>query len=119
MQRLEKHLCAALKKGLAGKSGPIPAGGGPIWSAFCRLSEARSWHANGPNPISYAEIEAYCRVAKMPLGPSHISIVRALDGIWVSDFYRRQNQGREGAPKTMPPVSDHPLTAALFDVVTI
>ena len=119
MPRLQRQLCGVLRSILAGKKVPIPEAGRELMAIFFQLSEARTWHANGPNPIGFTDIEAWIRLARVPLGPHHVALIRALDSAWVEDFYRRRatmQDMREQGRKILPPVSAHPLTAALFDV---
>lgn len=115
MQRMQKNLCATLNAILTGSRSAIPEGGQPLLAMFFQLSEARSWHGNGPNPLSFSEIEAWMRLTGTPLRPHHVETIRALDATWMLSFYRRTGKAPEGT-KTLPPMSAHPLTAALFDV---
>lgn len=103
--RLSRQLVAAMAEHLKAKKRPqIPVAGVELWAAFITLSRTRSYSSFGPNPISYQEIEAWCRLHRMPLEPHHIQIICALDQEWL--------KGGEG--KTAP-VAD--LTPAAFDAV--
>lgn len=101
---MEKLVLAALRAQMAGKVIQPPVGAGLLWGAFNRLSKQRSWHANGPNPITFAEIEAYCRVMRLPLEPRHISILLAMDAVWLdgalsrlrSKFIEKELSPRQG-----------------------
>lgn len=115
MQRLQKRLCATLSAVLTGSRPSIPEVARPLLAMFFQLSEARSWHGNGPNPLSFSEIEAWMRLTGTPLRRHHVETIRALDATWMQSFYRRTGKAQEGT-KTLPPMSTHPLTAALFDV---
>lgn len=114
MRRLERILCDNLKAQLNGKKPRAPDAGMALMQVFGQLAASRSWHSNGPNPISFADIEAYCRLMRLPLRPDHISIIQALDHIWTEDFYQKRNKGAAAAPM----VSNTPLSAGLFDALT-
>ena len=55
---LVRSLCAAVEASVARKPVSLPLGAGILWSAFCELSLSRSMGPVGPNPITFAEIEA-------------------------------------------------------------
>lgn len=116
MRRLERILCAYMQAQLDGKKVRRPDAGQGVMQVFSQLSATRSWHANGPNPISFAEIDAYCRLMRLPLQPEHVGIVQSLDRVWTEDFYKRRDgaQGKAAAPM----VSSTPLSAGLFDAMT-
>ena len=115
MQRLEKALCAALEALLAGKKARLPDVGGEIIDAFLALSRARSYHAHGPNPITWDALAAYSSIMHLPIPPHHAQIIMALDDVWMRDASRRM-AGQAAAPAA-PMVSSTPLSAALFDAV--
>jgi len=54
-----------------------------VWSAFCNLSLARTAGLNGPNPITYQEIESWMRLTGTPLEPYEIEMVKRLDGVFI------------------------------------
>ncbi len=116
MDRLKHQLCAALTARLAGRKVPIPEAGRPLLDAFNALSRARSYNAAGPNPISWADMQAWCRLARIPFQPRHIEIIMALDQVWLDDAWRTDKQAPEGV-KTLPPVSQQPISAALLDAM--
>lgn len=113
--RLQRQILAALRDQLAGGSTRPPEGGVALWRAFASLSRARSWQAHGPNPISYPEIEAYCRLMRLPLEPRHVAIIRAMDEAWIEHAHdqlaSRNGKGPAGQK------SKSPLTSALFDAL--
>lgn len=115
MRRLERILCATLKAQLDGKKPRPPDAGMALMQVFGQLSAARSWHPHGPNPISFMDIEAYCRLMRLPLRPEHISIIQSLDHIWTEDYYQKRDKG-QGI--SAPMVSNTPLSAGLFDAMT-
>ncbi len=115
MTRLSRLLCAAVRANLAGRKILPPEGSLPLWNAFQQLSRTRTCHAAGPNPIQPSEIDAYCRLMRLPLEPRHVSILLAMDAAWLDHAYTR-TKAPEGV-KTLPPVSKAPLSAALLDAV--
>lgn len=111
---LKRLLCRALKAHLAGGKARPPEGSGILWGAFLALSRTRSTGPNGPNPITFAEIEAWARLTRTPLEPRHVEILAAMDAIWMDKVYERQRQP-EGT-KALPQRSNEAMTPALFDL---
>ncbi|SFP62554.1 phage tail assembly chaperone [Tranquillimonas alkanivorans] len=103
--RLEKLICAALEDNLRGRAPRPPEGSESVWNAFVALSRTRKRTAEGPEPITYAEVDAYCRLMRVPLEPRHVGILCAMDRIWLDHA-----TGRKEAPP-------QDLTAAGFDAV--
>ncbi|WP_374292755.1 phage tail assembly chaperone [Paenirhodobacter enshiensis] len=102
--RLKDQLCAALVGILRRKKVHIPEAGLPVWEAFLTLTQTRRHHANGPEPISLTEIEAYTRVFA-PLDRHHVWMLLAMDLVWL-EWASKPKEKRE------PTV---PLTAEMFD----
>ena len=115
MNRLRKQLCAALEARMKGRKVPVPEAGKELLDAFAALSRARSYSPFGPNPISYAEITAWCNLMRVPLAPHHVEIITALDEVWMDQVTAKQDTP-EGV-KALPPISEHPLSAGIFDAV--
>ncbi len=91
----------------------LPAAGGDIWAAFSGLSRRRTYHASGPNPITWEAIEAFCRLKRVPLEPHHVDLVIALDDVWLEHAARK---APPSGAKTAPLVSAGALTPELFDL---
>ena len=109
--RLTTQLVAALRGRLTGKPLPrVPEAGLPLWGAFCELSARRTWHAHGPNPIAYSEIEAWARLMRWPLEPRHVEAILALDDVWLEHSRKQVDK-----PEEDKAVSDRPMTPAIFD----
>lgn len=115
MQRLQRKLCDYLRHHLNGQPCRPPDAGMELLAAFGQLSGARAWHTNGPNPINFAEIEAWSRLMRTPLRPDHVRIIKAMDEVWIEWFRHRRAQA--GDAKTSPPISQHPITANLLDAM--
>ena len=69
-------------------AGPgVPAVASHVWEMFGALSLARSGGMAGPNPIGYAEIEAWSRLTDTPLDPDEVMLLRAMDVEYVTASY--------------------------------
>ncbi len=116
---LKKLLCEELRRQL-GTNRPttlkLPAGGELLWKWFIDLSRARTFHMAGPNPISYAEIGAYATAARWPIGPHHVDILTAMDRVFLDHYAKPAAKTPDGV-KTLPPVSQVPMSASLFDAM--
>jgi hypothetical protein len=118
---LRTRMAEALREHLA-TSEPmrLPAGGATLWRAFLDLDSSRSYHANGPNPIPYTEIRAYCALMNLPLEPHHVAVIRDMDDEVLIHYGKKLKQAVEAnrsGQKHMPGVSSQPLTPALFDAI--
>lgn len=117
IDRLEKAMVAALKQALVTSSSvPVPPGGSLLWGWFMDLNATRTWHMNGPNSISYADIQAYGHVNRWSLAPHHVDILRAMDAAFSDHYYSQRERERSGM-KTAPTISQQELTPELFDAV--
>lgn len=117
MTRIEKLLVEAIKAHLAGNEATaVPEAGRDLWAIFIGVARSRTYHAAGPNPLSYAEIEAYCRLYRWPLEPHHIDVLTAMDDAWLTHAYGQMKARQDGtsAPVRLPAKA---LTADLFDAV--
>ncbi|WP_432377076.1 phage tail assembly chaperone [Agrobacterium rosae] len=117
--RLRELLCDELKRQLEAKApvAPrIPAGGDLLFRWFLDLHRSRTYHAAGPNPISYAEIQAYGQLMQWPIESRHVMILRAMDQTYLECRMKPQAEAPEGV-KTLPPISTAPVTAGLVDAM--
>lgn len=103
-QRLERQMTVALVAHMAGRPLLVPEAGRLFWRWFVDLHRSRTYHAAGPHPIAYAEIEAYGRLHGWPLERRHVELIRALDAAWLNQNIR---------PTSQPAM----LTAESFDAV--
>lgn len=55
-----------------------------LWTTFVSLHRARTSSGFGPNPITWTEIDAYCRLNGTALDPWEVEAVRALDDTYMS-----------------------------------
>ena len=76
--------------------------------AFQSLTQARSYHMSGPNPLAISEIESYCRLAGLSRSPPFrrlfLYLVQKLDGTYMeytldSRAARAKAQAQERAQK--------------------
>jgi len=85
-----------------------------VWRCFIDLCGTRTYHAAGPHPISYAEIEAYARLHRLPLETRHIRLIRVLDRVWL------EYANSKAAGKTTPDAAakrDQGLNPQIFDAL--
>ena len=116
MNRLKQQLCAALEGRLQGQKVRVPDAGAELLTAFLALSRSRSYHASGPNPITWEALAAWSQMMRNPIPPHHAEIIMALDDVWMRDAARQMAGGGNGA-NTAPLVSSTPLSANLFDAL--
>lgn len=110
---LSKLLSSEIIRNLkAGDRPRIPAGGELLWKWFGDLSRTRPMGFGGPCPITYAEIDAYARLHRLPIEPRHVSVLVAMDRAFLDAL--DESKPPEGV-KTLPPISTRPVTSALFD----
>lgn len=50
-----------------------------LWMDFRALDSARSSNGYGANPISFSEIQAYCKMMEIELQPWEIEIIKVFD----------------------------------------
>lgn len=50
-----------------------------LWRQFTSLHRARTSNGWGPNPITWSELDAYCRLTGVQLDPWEVEAIRALD----------------------------------------
>lgn len=98
---LKAAMVGAMQAHIAGNPPRVPEAGRELWRAFVALSRTRTGSGVGPNPISYSEIEAWCRLFRMPLQPHHVEILVAMDQAWL-----RRGKVKKSA-----------ITVAAFDAV--
>lgn len=96
----------------------IPEAGRLVFRWYLDLSLARSYGPHGPNPISYAEIDAWQRCSRMPVQPHHMDLLRAMDAAWMERARAEVRRAAGGdRPDVLPAVSKEPISPALFDAM--
>lgn len=114
MERFKRRMAAAMEARLSGQDHRLPEGSVILWNAFTALSRSRTSGPVGPNPLGFSEIEAWSRLMRVPLEPHHVEIIAEMDRMWMKHAYR-ETSAPEGV-KSLPPVSGHQLTPAMFDL---
>jgi len=111
MTNLERLLVGCLHNHLSGKRGTVPEAGRLLWKWFADLSATRTYHAAGPHPISYAEIEAYARLMRWPLEPRHVELIRALDRVWLEYAHPARSIPAASYPRNAPEITEEAFDA--------
>lgn len=62
---------------------PMPAGAQYLWAVFHAIRRRIGAGMSGPQPISWADIDAYVRLKKFPLAPWEIGLIEDLDDIYL------------------------------------
>lgn len=111
---LERLMVAEVRRNLAKGGRPqIPPGGELLWRWFTDLAATRRWTMAGPEPITFAEIDAYACVSGWPIEPRHAAIIRAMDEAFVKHAVEQRTKGQGSG--AAPMVASRPMTGALFD----
>lgn len=63
----------------------VPIEGDEILGVFTELSRSRGNSQNGPLPITFLEIKAYCDLYDLELEPVELNILQALDEAWMGE----------------------------------
>jgi hypothetical protein len=85
---LREHLVEAAKvdpsaaRELAGP--PLPPLAATAWRVFQDVHETRPIGAQGITPVSYVELDAYCRLTETTLTPLDVHLVRVIDTEFVA-----------------------------------
>ena len=112
-----KALCESLRRHLADDHPPaIPEGGALLWKWFGDLSLARTWHAAGPNPITWSDIAAYRSIMAPAMEDRHAAILRRMDQVYLEHAHKPRNKPPENV-KVLPRASRQVMTPALFDAI--
>ncbi len=115
IDRLRSQLVAALAEHLRSREARprVPEAGILLWNAFLELDSTRTFGSNGPRPITFEEIRAWCDLTGYRLPPHHVQILRAMDATLLERFSeevkRREGEKAQGAK------SKRKMTPALFD----
>jgi hypothetical protein len=62
---------------------PFPDRTAHIWQAFVDLHSGRSYSANGPNPLTWSDMQAWAALMGLDLKEWEIRVIKALDGVWL------------------------------------
>lgn len=80
------HYAALEKKGrkVRPKGPTIPPEAVYLWNHFTLLHAARTGGGMGPNPITYADLDAYSRLTGAGLEAWEVGAIRALDDAYLA-----------------------------------
>jgi hypothetical protein len=105
--RLRKHLVAALEQAMkTGHPIRVPPGSELYIKWYLDLARTRSGGMAGPNPITYAEMEAYFRLHRWPVAAHHIDLMVALDQAYLAQARASQDRGQGPGQKGSPVAFD-------------
>jgi hypothetical protein len=111
MATWKQNVLRAVRAFLAGGELKLPEGAHQVWEFFVDLHHTRGSSFSGAEPIRYAEIEAYGRLMQVPFQPQHVSMIRAIDQLWIEKARAVEAEPtNEAGPRPV-------LTAAAFDAV--
>jgi hypothetical protein len=63
---------------------PFPTSLLYLWNTFNRLRRRKGGGANGPEPISWGDLDAFCRFGGLRLVPWEVEAIEALDDVWLA-----------------------------------
>lgn len=78
---------------------PIPEAAGYLWAWWRDLHGRRRYGASGPEPVAWADVEAWSRLTCRRLVPWEIDILTHLDDLWLSvqaEFARKRRRDDGG-----------------------
>ncbi|MGE0699044.1 MAG: hypothetical protein AB7O57_08115, partial [Hyphomicrobiaceae bacterium] len=79
------HAVVAKRRGTTKLNEPsLPAELRYLWSIFLDLHRTRSFGWSSANPISFAEIDAWCRLQNFALSGFELDVIRELDERFLS-----------------------------------
>lgn len=78
---------------------PPPPETAYLWRWFRDLEMARQGGQMGPQPLTYQEMEAWSRLARVRLTPWEADCLRSLDVVYLND-YAKDKAGDNAAPMT-------------------
>lgn len=77
----QQHRVAELEAELAAP--PFPKALNYVWRAYLRMRRRAPSGFAGPNPISWRDIDAFCRRSGLGLAPWEIELIEAIDDIYL------------------------------------
>lgn len=73
------------------------------WDVFCELHSARPVGMGGVSPITYSEVDAYCRLTGAQLSPLDVYLVRTIDEVFLTDIHRTSDAENAPTLHDLPP----------------
>lgn len=74
---------------------PYPHGFEYLWLWYIEVSAGRQSGMNGPNPISWSEIDSWSRMTRRHPQAWEVDIIKMIDGVFLGDVHDRQRKERE------------------------
>ncbi|MBW9062373.1 hypothetical protein JNB71_03480 [Rhizobium herbae] len=74
---------------------PFPYALQYLWDAFNRIRRRKGSDFAGPAPISWPDIDAFCRHSRLYLHPWEIAIIEQLDDLYLKVTDKADAQGFE------------------------
>ncbi len=71
-----------------------PAAASDIWDWYWELRAAAPSGMNGPNPVSWTELEAWSRLTARPLSRRQLHLLRLLDVAFLNSHAEQANKAR-------------------------
>lgn len=62
------------------------------WKIFIDLNQARTSNGFGYNPITYSEIDSYCRLMSVDLSEDEVSMIRKFDREVLKIYHEELNR---------------------------
>ena len=62
----------------------IPDGGEMLWAWFWELASGRGSNGFGPQSLAWGDMTAWAGICGISLQPWHATILRAMDGAWLT-----------------------------------
>lgn len=94
----------------------LPSLGDELWAAFWRIEQSRQGGAGGPQAFTFAEIEAWARLADQPFGPGDLEAIMAMDVARRTAWDEVKDAGtRPPGMRRLVSFRDHAAAERMFD----
>lgn len=83
---------------------PCPVSLAPLFQSFVEMASARSSGFGAPQPIGWADMQAWSRMTQTPVTPFEARVLRLLDAAWVRAWVDGQPKDQQAAspPRKTP-----------------
>jgi hypothetical protein len=119
IHRCHQQLALAIDRSSKGMPAIIPHAGARLWRIFLDLHGTRRFTQAGPQPIPFAEIDAYARLMREEIRPIDLAGLRAMDAAYLKAARERDQQPApvQGERAPLPRRSSLSLSPKLFDAM--
>ena len=90
-EHLEQVEKATGKRPAALDGPPLPEIADPVWTTFASLHARRNSGMEGPQPLSYEAILAWCNLYGIRLSLWEMEVIEALDALWLRIVQEHKN----------------------------